>query len=154
MDVNKANGIRKLIRILCCVFGVVAAVLALVFRKIKTIEDLDAISRMSTMCMVARICAILMFVCAVGLLIFDLVTKEFPISSSAVGAVIALVGFIGNFVIAVASNSESFLGYIAQHLSLATGEITMTQLNIGSYMILISALVLISYNAKCIKSGT
>lgn len=154
MDINKANVIRKVIRILSCVFAAVAALLAYVFRKIDKIDDLDAISRMSTMCMVARICAIAVFVFAAGLLIFDLVTKSFPISSSGIGLVIALIGFIGNFIIAVASTSNGFMMYISEHGNLVTGKVTMTQLNIGSIMILASGILLICYNAKCLKSGT
>lgn len=153
MDITKANVIRKVIRILSCVSAAVAAVLAYVFRKIERINDLEAVSRMSTMCMVARICAIATFVFAVGILLFDLATKTFPAKSSAIGAVIALVGFIGNFIIAVASTSNGFLMYIMEHANLS-GKVTMTQLNIGSYMILASGVFLISYNAKCMKSGT
>ncbi len=153
MDITKANVIRKVIRILSCVSAAVAAVLAYVFRKIERINDLEAVSRMSTMCMVARICAIATFVFAVGILLFDLATKTFPAKSSAIGAVIALVGFIGNFIIAVASTSSGFLMYIMEHANLS-GKVTMTQLNIGSYMILASGVFLISYNAKCMKSGT
>lgn len=154
MDISKANNIRKVIRILSCVFAAVAAILAFVFRRINRIDDLEAVGRMSTMCMVARICAIAMFVCAAGLLIFDLVTKQFPISSSGVGLAIALVGFIGNFIIAVASTQLGFYAYLLEHANLVTGKVTMTQLNIGSYMILASGVFLISYNAKCMKSGT
>lgn len=154
MEISKANVIRKVIRILSCVFAAVAAILAFVFRRIERIDDFDAIGRMSTMCMVARICAIAMFVCAVGLLVFDLVTKSFPLSSSAIGLAIALVGFIGNFIIAVASSQVGFYGYLLAHANVVTGEVSMTQLNIGSYMILASGVFLISYNAKCMKSGT
>lgn len=154
MDITKANVIRKIIRILSCILAAVAAVLAYVFRKIERIDDLEAVSRMSTMCMVARICAIATFVFAVGILLFDLATKTFPAKSSAIGAVIALVGFIGNFIIAVASTSSGFLVYIMEHANIVTGKVTMTQLNIGSYMILASGVFLISYNAKCMKSGT
>lgn len=154
MEISKANNIRKVIRILSCIFAAVAAILAFVFRRIERIDDLAAIGRMSTMCMVARICAIVMFVCAAGLLVFDLVTKSFPLSSSVVGLVIALVGFIGNFIIAVASTQGGFYAYLLTHTNLVTGKVTMTQLNIGSYMILASGIFLISYNAKCMKSGT
>ena len=153
MDITKANVIRKVIRILSCVSAAVAAVLAYVFRKIERITDLEAVSRMSTMGRVARICARATFVFAVGILLFDLATKTFPAKSSAIGAVIALVGFIGNFIIAVASTSSGFLMYIMEHANLS-GKVTMTQLNIGSYMILASGVFLISYNAKCMKSGT
>lgn len=55
MDISKANNIRKVIRILSCVFAAVAAILAFVFRRINRIDDLEAVGRMSTMCMVARI---------------------------------------------------------------------------------------------------
>lgn len=153
MDMKKANIIRNVIRVLGFIFAAVAAILSFVFRKIDRIDDMDAISRLSTMCMISRICIILMFACAVVLLVFDLVTKQFPISSSGIGLAIALVGFIGNFIIAVASTASGFWTYIITHANIS-GEVTMTQLNIGSYMILASGAFWIAYNAKFMKSGT
>lgn len=154
MDMKKANIIRNVIRVLGFIFAAVAAILSFVFRKIDRIDDMATISRLSTMCMISRICIILMFACAIVLLVFDLVTKQFPISSSGIGLAIALVGFIGNFIIAVASTSSGFFMYIMEHANLVTGKVTMTQLNIGSYMILASGVFWIAYNAKFMKSGT
>lgn len=153
MDANKTNIIRNVIRILGCVFAAVAAITAFVFRNIKSIDSVEAIKRISTLCMVARIFAIAMFVTAVGALVFDLVTKAFPIKSGAIGLVVALIGFIGSFIIAVASTPLGFSAYILEHTNAVTRKIDATQLNIGAYMILASALCTISYNAKCMKSG-
>lgn len=153
MDANKANIIRKIIRILGCVFAVVAAITAFVFRNIKSIDSVEAVKRISTLCMVARIFAIAMFVSAVGVLVFDLVTKAFPIKGSAIGLVIALIGFIGNFIIAVASTPLGFSAYILEHANILTGKLDATQLDIGSYMILASGIFTISYNGKCMKTG-
>ena len=154
MDASKANIIRKIIRIFGCIFAGVAGIMAFVFRNIKSIDSIEAVSRISTLCMVARIFAIAMFVSAVGVLVFDLVTKAFPLSSGAIGVVIALIGFIGNFIIAVGSTPEGMWSYILSHANIVTGKLEATQLNIGAYMILASGIFTISYNAKCMKSGT
>lgn len=154
MDRSKIAVIRNVIRVFGFVCGGVAALLALVFGRIKRIDDLDAVGRMSTMCMIARICIIAMFVLAAALLVIDLVTKQFPISASGVGFVIALVGFIGNFIIAAASTKLGFATYIFENTNAVTGMITMTRLNIGTYMIMASGAFWIAYNAKFMKNGT
>ncbi len=154
MEGNKVNVIRNVIRILGCVFAVVAAITAFVFRRIKQINSIDAIRNMSTLCMVARIFAIAMFASAVVLLVIDLVTKAAPPSVSGIGAGISLIGFVGNFIIAPASTQIGFSAYIMKHLNIVTGKFNAAQLNIGAYMIVAAGVFLISYNAKCIKSGT
>lgn len=104
--------------------------------------------------MVSRIFAIAILVCAVGLLVFDLVTKAFHPSAALIGLGLALIGFIGNFIIAPGSTQDGMWAYILNHTNLATGKIEATQLNIGAYMILASGFFTISYYTKCMKSGT
>lgn len=153
MDANKANILRNIVRVLGCVFAGVAAITAFVFRNIKSIDSVEAVKRISTLCMVARIFAIAMFVSAVVLLVLDLVTKAAPLSVSGIGAGISLIGFVGNFIIAPASTQIGFMAYIAEHANLVTGKFNATQLNMGAYMIVAAGVFLISYNAKCMKSG-
>lgn len=145
---------RNVIRIISCIFAAVAAITAFVFRTIKTINSTDTIRNMSALCMVARIAAIAMFVGSIVLLVYDVVTKSAPLTISGPGAGISLIGFIGNFIVAPASTQLGFSAYIMKHLNIVTGKFNATQLNIGAYMIVAAGVLLISYNAKCIKSGT
>lgn len=145
---------RNVIRIICCVFAAVAAITAFVFRRIKSIDSFDAVRNMSTLCMVARICAIAMFVGSVVLLVLDIVRKTAPPSVSGIGAGISLIAFVGNFIIAPASTQIGFMAYITAHANFVTGKFNAAQLNIGAYMIVAAGVFLISYNAKCIKTGT
>ena len=146
MDVFKADKIRKAIRLAACACGLGAAATAFIFG-ILTLE------KVTGLCMTARVLAIIMFVCSVGVLVFDLITKAFSPVASGIGAAFGLIGFIGNFLVAPASTMLGLLKYSLAHMKSLT-EIDTTQLSIGRYMIILAGVLTISYNFKCFKSGT
>lgn len=136
MDSNKALKYRAIIRIVCCVFALGAAVTAFIFR----------LNLSTGACLISRICAIAMFVCMVGATVLAFATKTFSPKFDGVGLVIALVGFIGNFLVAPGSSLISLAVYALTHTS-------ATQLEVGSYMVMAAGIFMISYTVKAIKSG-
>ena len=149
MNMEQANKIRKILRLLGCVCALGAVITAFIFGFIPTLEDGLGV------CMASRVFAIILFVIAIALLVFDLVTKAFSPLPSAIGAGIGLIGFIGNFVIAPASTYAGAVKYALTHIkNYASLDLDTTQLSIGRYMILLAGLLTISYTFKCFKSGT
>lgn len=146
MDQSKAAKIRTIIRLLGCVCGVGAAATALIFGFIP-------LGDATGLCMVSRVLAIIMFVIAIAVLVFDLIAKAFSPLSSLIGAGIGLIGFIGNFIIAPASTYKGVLQYALTHMESLT-EVDTTQLSVGRYMIIFAGVVFISHVIKCFKSGT
>lgn len=148
MNMEQANKIRKIIRLLGCVCALGAVITAFIFGFIPTLEDGLGV------CMAARIFAIVLFVISIVLLVFDLVTKAFSPLASGMGAGLGLIGFIGNFVIAPASTYAGALKYALTHIKNASFDLDTTQLSIGRYMIILAGVLTISYTFKCFKSGT
>ena len=136
MDSNNALKYRAIIRIVCCVFALGATITAFIFR----------VNLNTGACMISRICAIAMFVCMVGAGVLAFVTKTFSPKFDGVGLIIALVGFIGNFLVAPGSSVLGLVTYAFTHTS-------ATQLEVGSYMVMASGIFMISYTVKAMKSG-
>lgn len=146
MDTSKTAIVRNIIRVLGGVCGLGAAATAFIFGFIPLGDG-------TGLCMASRVLAIIMFVIAIALLAFDLITKAFSPTSSLIGAGVGLIGFIGNFIIAPASTDEGILEYAITHMESLT-EIDTTQLSVGRYMIIFAGVVFISHAIKCFKSGT
>ena len=145
MDTKKAMIIRNVIRVLGCICAVGAIITAALFRY-NPVESTGA-------CMASRIFAFAMFVIAVVLLVFDFATKTFSPTTSAIGLGIALVGFIGSFVVAPGSSLASLSVYAAEHLNSTRTDVDTTQLELGSYMVLAAGIFALSYNIRCMKTG-
>lgn len=151
MNMEQANKIRKIIRLLGCACALGAVITAFIFGFIPNLDDKLSVG----VCMASRVFAIILFVIAIVLLVFDLVTKAFSPIPSGIGAGIGLIGFIGNFVISPASTMEGVFKYALTHIkNYTTFDLDTTQLSIGRYMILVAGLFWISYTSKCFKSGT
>lgn len=146
MDMNNANKYRMIIRIIGIICAAGAAITAFIFR-MKPVETTGA-------CMASRIFAIALFVAAAGLLVFDLATKAFAPTAAVIGLVIALIGFIGNFVVAPGSSYMGLLEYTLTHVNSTFTDVDTTQLEIGSYMVMAAGVFSISWNLKCMKTGT
>ncbi|MDE6726989.1 MAG: hypothetical protein K2J80_03495, partial [Oscillospiraceae bacterium] len=121
MDQNKLV-IRNVIRILGVIAGFAATIAAFIFRAVEKNFDI-----FTTACVASRICAIILFVFAIAFMVFDIVTKAYPISISAIGFVIALVAFVGSFIVAPASSMDSLLLYVIEHAK-SLNEVDTTQL--------------------------
>lgn len=107
MDMNKANKFRIIFRVVGCLFALVAAITAFIFRRMT-----DDPFTMVKVCKVARFCSIALFVAAVGLVVFDVVAKAFSPKAAMIALVLALIGFIGNFIVSPASSEVSFAVYL------------------------------------------
>lgn len=140
MDQNKLI-IRNVIRVIGIVAAVVAAITAFIFRKLET-----NVNAFIGCCVAARIGAIVLFAAAIAFLIFDIVTKAYPISIGAGGLGLAAIAFVGNFLIAPASSALGLLKYAVTHMS-------TTQLAVGSYMVLAAGVLYASYSIGCMKKG-
>lgn len=150
MDNNNALKIRGIIRIIACIFAAGATVTAFIYRVLMR----SRADQITGLCMIARICAIAMFVAMLGAVIIALVSKSFSPKIDGAAFVIALIGFIGNFVIAPGSTLMGLGIYVLSHIKdLYQGTFDGTQLDIGAYMIMLSGILLISYTVKNIKSG-
>lgn len=141
--------IRNIIRVLGIIAGFGTAIAAFAFRSLEG----DNYELFTKLCVVSRVCAIVLFVLAIGFLVFDIIAKAYPISIGAIGVVIALIAFIGSFVVAPASSLESLREYSTEHANYLTGKVDVTQLEIGSYMILAGGLFYASYHMGCMKKG-
>lgn len=146
MDMNKANKFRIIFRVVGCLFALVAAITAFIFRRMT-----DDPFTMVKVCKVARFCSIALFVAAVGLVVFDVVAKAFSPKAAMIALVLALIGFIGNFIVSPASSEVSFAVYLFDLM--AKGAKNATQIDIGSYMILASGVFYISFSFNCMKRG-
>lgn len=149
MDSNQALKIRGFIRIGCCILGLGAAITGFLYR----IMMITKIEEVTGLCMIARICAIIMFVAALGAVILAVVSKTFSPKIDGVALIIALVGFIGNFVIAPGSTLKGIVAYELTHIDFSSLTVDATQLDIGAYMIILSGILMISYTIKSMKNG-
>ena len=150
MDNNGALKIRGAIRILCCIFAAGAVITAFIYRVLMR----SRADQITGLCMIARICAIAMFVGVAVAAVIALVSKTFSPKIDGVAVIIAAIGFIGNFVIAPGSTLMGLTMYVLSHIkSMSQGTFDGTQLDIGAYMIMISGIFLISYTVKAIKDG-
>ena len=150
MDNNNALKIRAILRIVCCIFAAGAVVTAFIYRVLMRTQA----DKVTGLCMISRICAIAMFAIAVIAVILALVSKTFVPKIDGSALVIALVGFIGNFVVAPGSTLIGLGIYVLSHVkSVTQGTFDGTQLEIGAYLIMISGILMISYTAKQMKSG-
>lgn len=150
MDNNNALKIRGILRILACILAAGATVTAFIYRVLmRTKAD-----QITGLCMIARICAIAMFAAMAAAVIVALVSKSFSPKIDGAAFVVALIGFIGNFIIAPGSTLLGLGTYVITHIKdYARGTFDGTQLDIGAYMIMLSGILLISYTVKNIKSG-
>lgn len=148
MDNNNALKIRAILRIVCCIFAAGAVVTAFIYRVLLRSQA----EKVTGLCMISRICAIAMFAVAVIAVVLALVSKTFVPKIDGSALVIALVGFIGNFVVAPGSTLASLVVFELAHLKNLT-QFDGTQLEIGAYMIMLSGVLMISYTAKQMKSG-
>lgn len=148
MDQSKLI-IRNVIRILGIIVGFGTAIAAFAFRRLEG----DNYELFTKLCVLSRICAVVLFVLAIAFLVFDIIAKAYPISIGAIGVVIALVAFVGSFIVAPASSVESLRAYLIEHGNILTGKVDATQLEIGSYMILAGGLFYASYHMGCMKKG-
>lgn len=153
MDQNKLI-IRNVIRVIGIIAGAAAAIAAVIFRAIAAsfnsqTSSSDALKKLGTLitaCNATRICAIVLFALAIAFVVYEIVTKAFPISIGAIGLAIALIAFIGNFIMSPASSLISLTSYALLHGNL-------TVLNVGSYMVIAGGAAYASYNGDCIKKG-
>lgn len=148
MDSNTALKIRGYIRILCCILAAGATITAFIYRVMMRTQA----EKITGLCMIARIFIIVMFVAAAGAAVLALVSKTFSPKIDGSALVIALVGFIGNFVIAPGSTLKSLVIFEATHIKNMM-YFDGTQLDIGAYMIMLSGILMISYTVKQMKSG-
>lgn len=153
MDTNKIV-IRNIIRVLGIIAGAVAGFAALIFRRLDSVNDANAIY---ILCTVARIGAIALFVCAVAFMIYDIVMKAYPISIGAIGLVLAIVAFVGRFLIAPTCSEDAMLAYVIKHASMgsanAIAEKLATQVSIGTWMVAAGGVFFASYSGGCMKQG-
>ena len=143
MDSDQSLKIRAIIRIACCVFGLVATVTAFLFR-MAPVDNTGA-------CMISRICVIIMFVLMVGSCVLAFVTKSFSPQIDGIPFIIALVGFIGNFLVAPGSTEAGLFKYAFTHANSTFTDVDTTQLEIGSYLVMLSGILMISYTVRAIK---
>lgn len=149
MDNNNALKIRAILRIVCCIFAAGAVITAFIYRVLlKTKAE-----EITGLCMISRICAIAMFAIAVIAVILAVMSKTFVPKIDGSALVIALVGFIGNFVVAPGSTQAGILLFELKHVNWSTMTFNGTQLEVGAYMIMLSGILMISYTAKQMKSG-
>lgn len=149
MDSYYALKIRGILRIICCVFAGCATVIASIFRAMMKTKALEA----TGLCMASRICAIVMFVTAVGAAAMAYVARSFSSKSDGSIAIMALIGFIGNFLVRPASTKAMLMVFQVNHIIKGTFLYNTTQLRIGAYMIILSGLATVSYTVRAIKSG-
>ena len=143
MDSNQSLKIRAIIRIACCVFGLVAAITAFLFR-LAPVDNTGA-------CMISRICVIIMFIATVGACVLAFATKSFSPQIDGIPLIIALVGFIGNFLVAPGSSDKALLKYAVTHINSTFTDVDTTQLEIGSYMVMLAGILMISYTVRSLK---
>lgn len=152
MDQNKII-IRNIIRVLGIIAGAVAGITAFVFRKF---ADTD-VKFFYGCCTIARIGAVVLFVLAVAFMIYDIILKAYPISISAIGLVLAVVAFVGSFIIAPGCSESAMMAYVVKHVNVgsanAIAEKLATQLSIGSWMVLAGGIFYASYHSGCMKQG-
>lgn len=152
MDQNKLV-IRNVIRIAGIVAGAGAAIAGFIFRiMLDNVEHLTEPNGIIAACVAARICAIVLFAVAAAFLIFDIISKAYPISIGAAGLGLAAIAFIGNFIIAPASSLLGFAGYVLSHMVGLT-KFNASSLFIGSYLVIAGGFFFASYNVGCIKKG-
>ena len=150
MDNNGALKIRGAIRILCCIFAGGAVITAFLYR----IMMRSKADQITGLCMIARICAIAMFVGVAVAAVIALVSKTFSPKIDGVAIIAGVIGFIGNFVIAPGSTLMGIYMYALSHVKdVYKGTFDGTQLDIGAYMIILAGVLLISYTVKAIKDG-
>lgn len=152
MDQNKLV-IRNVIRIAGIIAGAGAIIAGFIFRVVlNNSENLQKSDPIIASCVVARICAIVLFAAAAAFLIFDVVTKAYPISISAAGLGVATIAFVGNFIMAPASSKLGLVGYVVSHMVGLT-KFNATTLFIGSYLVIAGGFFFASYSISCIKKG-
>ena len=149
MDNNNALKIRGILRIVCCIFAAGAVVTAFIYRVMLRTKA----EEITGLCMISRICAIVMFVLAAGAVGLAFATKSFSLKIDGSAFVIALVGFIGNFVVAPGSTKNGIVAFELKHVNWSTLTFNGTQLEVGAYMIMLSGILMISYTVKQMKSG-
>ena len=142
MDSNQSLKIRAIIRIACCILALGATVTAFIFR-MNPVETTGA-------CMISRVCVIIMFIAMVGSCILAFVTKTFSPQIDGIPFVISLVGFIGNFLVAPGSTMLGLIKYVATHMK-GLNDVDATQLEIGSYMVMLAGILMISYTVRSLK---
>ena len=140
---------RNVLRVIGCIAGGAAALCAVIFRILLKSSPENCM----TMCVIARITSIVLFALAVVIVVYDLITK-FPITSSLAGLGMSALGFIGQFLIAPASNLLSLMTFQLAHVKPDGLHYDSFQLEIGSYLIILAGVATISYHAKNMKSGT
>lgn len=143
MDGNQSLKIRAIIRIACCVFALVATVTAFLFR-MAPVDNTGA-------CMISRICVIVMFVLMVGACALAFATKSFSPQIDGIPFIISLVGFIGNFIVAPGSSQKALFKYALTHVNSTLTDVDTTQLEIGSYMVMLAGILMISYTVRAFK---
>lgn len=149
MDNNNALKIRAILRIVCCICAAGAVITAFIYRVLlKTKAE-----EITGLCMISRICAIAMFAIAVIAVILAVMSKTFVPKIDGSALVIALVGFIGNFIVAPGSTVNGIIAFELKHVNWSTMTFNGTQLEVGAYMIMLSGILMISYTAKQMKSG-
>lgn len=152
MDRNKLI-IRNVIRVLGIIVGGLTGIVAFVFRKV---GDLDENLFMGC-CTIARVGAIVLFVLAIAFVVYDIILKTFPLQIGAIGLVLAVIAFVGSFLIAPGCSQDAMLAYMLKHADVGSYEAFVeklaTQLSIGSWMIVIGGVFYASYNSGCIKQG-
>lgn len=147
MDPNQSLKIRGIIRILGCLFAAGAIVTAFLYRAMLSTKA----EEITGICMVARICAIAMFVAMAVAVVVALVSKSFAFNIDGVAFVAALLGFIGNFIVAPGSTVDGIVQFEIDHLNYMDFTFDATQLQIGAYMIMLGGIVLISITISALK---
>ena len=143
MNSDQSLKIRAIIRIVCCIFALVATVTAFLFR-MAPVENTGA-------CMISRICVIVMFVLMVGACVLAFATKSFSPQIDGIPFIISLVGFIGNFIVAPGSTEAGLFKYAFTHVNSTLTDVDTTQLEIGSYMVMLAGILMISYTIRAVK---
>lgn len=152
MDRNKLI-IRNVIRALGIIVGAASGIMAFILGKIGGLDEKIFMG----CCTITRVGAIVLFVQAAAFMIYDIILKAFPLQISTIGLVLAAVAFVGSFLIAPGCSQDAMIAYSLRHAgegSLdAIADKFVSQLIIGSWMIVAGGIFYASYNSACLKQG-
>lgn len=156
MSEYTADTIRKYARAGCCTCALIAVIAAIIAWR----GSGEAMYRAYT---AARISSIVLFGLSAVILVIDLISKSFSLKFAAIGLVIAVVGFIGSFLIAPGCSAQELYNFSLKK-ALASGianvnvseiaDKVQRQLDIGRYMIMGCGVVALGFNLKFIKSDS
>ncbi len=165
MNEYTADAVRKYARVGCCICALIAVIAAIIAWRGSASNTLSGALTMYRAYTAARISSIVLFGVSAVILVIDLVSKSFSLKFAAIGLAIAVVGFIGSFLIAPGCSAQELYDFALKKATstgaLATGDISqiptiqeaiLGRLAAGRYMILGSGVVALGFNIRFIKS--